>query len=314
MSFALRKELLNTCQALGVQLQYLPLAEAEEDVLSALLQDAIDLRSEGSNELSLELLNAAVEFGVRSGLVDDNRAWALVGLGRRPEAMGLWKELADHPDEGLRTQAQENLRLIAAELSNQLIELAQASGASLPEFEGREFSSLAELELPLLEASIRLRSEGSNELSLELLNAAVEFGVRSGLVDDNRAWALVGLGRLPEAVVLWRELEALAENDVYASMARERLQRYATEADRLAVPNKAQLLVDGGQIEQAKTLLLQAMLDDPSWDGYMTKLIQILKTEPGCQDDENQLNLKAFDFYLDLVEERLKDLEAISIS
>ena len=93
-----------------------------------------------------------------------------------------------------RTQAQENLRLLAGELSEQLIELAEAGGESLPEFEGSEFSALAEFEQPLVEASIRLRSGGNNELSLQLLDAAVVFGVRSGLVDDNRAWALAGSG------------------------------------------------------------------------------------------------------------------------
>ena len=83
------------------------------------------------------------------------------------------------------------------ELGKQLIEPAEAGGESLPEFEGREFSALGDFEQPLVEASIRLRSGGNNELSLQVLDAAVVFGVRSGLVDDNRAWALAGLGRLP---------------------------------------------------------------------------------------------------------------------
>ena len=292
-------------------------------MLTALLQDAIDLRSGGNNELSLQLLNAAVEFGVRSGLVDDNRAWALAGLGRPMEAMGLWNELVHHPDEGLRAQAQENLRLQAGELSNQLIELAEAAGENLPEFEGREFSALAELEQPLVEASIRLRSGGNNELSLQLLNAAVEFGVRSGLVDDNRAWALAGLGRLPEAVALWREVEALSNNNIFVEMARERLQSYAAEADRLVVMNKTQALVDEGQIEQTKAMLVQAMLDDPTWDGYTTMLIQVLKTERGLKVDadllerqlqEDQLSLEAFDLYIDLVEQRLQGVAASSPS
>ena len=323
MSFALRTELLNSCQALGVELHYLQLVEAEEDVITALLQDAIDLRAQGQADRSLALLDAAVEFGVRSGLVDDNRAWALVGLGRRTEAIGLWNELVNHPDEGLRVQAQENVRLLVAELSNQLIELAEAAGESLPEVAGREFSALSEFEQPLVEASIRLRSGGSNELSLALLDAAVEFGVRSGLVDDNRAWALVGLGRLPEAVWLWRELEASTHQDGLAAMARERLQSYATEADRLVATNKAQVLVDEGHIEQAKTVLIQAMLDDPSWDGYTTMLIQVLKNERVHKDDvdllemeleEDQLSLDVFDLYLDFVEQRLEGIAVSSSS
>ena len=259
---------------------------------------------------------------MRSGLVDDNRAWALAGLGRRMEAMGLWNELLDHPDEGRRTQAQENLRLIAGELSKQLIELSEAAGESLPEFAGREFSALSELEQPLVEASIRLRSAGSNELSLQLLDAAVEFGVRSGLVDDNRAWALVGLGRLPAAVALWRAMAALPDQDS-AAMARERLKNYATEADRLSAIYDFKFLVNEGQNEKAKTLLAKAMITDPDWDGYTTELIRLLKTERGYIDDadlleleleENQHSLEVFDLYLDLVEQQVKDIEASTLT
>ena len=45
--------------------------------------------------------------GVRSGLVDDNRAWALAGLGRRTECWSapFGHELLDHPDESRRTQS-----------------------------------------------------------------------------------------------------------------------------------------------------------------------------------------------------------------
>ena len=85
--------------------------------------------------------------------------------------------------------------------------------------------------------------------------------------------------------------------------------------------NKTQELVDEGQIEQAKAMLVQAMLDDPTWDGYTTTLIQVLKTERGLKVDadllerelqEDQLSLEVFDLYLNLVEQRLKNAEAIS--
>ena len=207
------------------------------------------------------------------------------------------------------------------DFSKQLTELVEAAGKSLPEFEGREFSGLSDLELPLVEASIRLRTEGSHELSLELLESAVAFGLRSGLIDDNRAWALVGLGRLPEAVALWRQLEALTDQDELAAIARERLDIYAIKAYRLVEMNKAHLLIKEGQIDESKTVLLRAMLDDPSWDGYAKTLIRLLKKERGHLDDtdvlrreyqEEQLNLEVFDLYLDFVEQRLKD-DAVSL-
>ena len=59
------------------------------------------------------------------------------------------------------------------------------------------------------------------------------------------------------------------------------------------------------------------MLQDPTWDGYTTRLTQLLKTERGPSGDaelleremeEDQLSLEVFDLYLDLVEQRLKDV------
>ena len=234
--------------------------------------------------------------------------------------MGLWNGLLEHEEEGLRTIAQDNLRLVAGELSKQLIELLEAGGESLPEIEGREFGGLSEFEQPLVDASIRLRSGGRNELSLQLLETAVAFGLRSGLVDDNRAWALVGLGRLPEAVALWREMEVLPDKEL-AAIAGERLHIYATEADRVIVRRKVQVLVDEGQIDQAKTVLLQAMLDDPTWHSCTTYLIQVLMIERGYKEDvglterklvEAKLSLEVIDLYLDFVEKRIKDVAANS--
>ena len=133
----------------------------------------------------------------------------------------------------------------------------------------------------------------------------------------------MGLGRLPEAVGLWREMEDFSENDALVAIARERLQSYATEADRIAEINKAQFLLDKGQIEQAKSTLLQAMLDDPSCDGYKTTLMQMLKIERGPKDEadllereleEDQLSLEVFDLYLDFVEQRLDNVSVGSSS
>ena len=62
-------------------------------------------------------------------------------------------------------------------------------------------------------------------------------------------------------------------------MARKRFQSPAHEADRLVQTNKVKFLLDEGQCQEAKNLLLQAMLGDPSWGDYTEMLIQVLKTE-----------------------------------
>ena len=125
----------------------------------------------------------------------------------------------------------------------------------------------------------------------------------------------MGLGRLPEAVGLWRELEAISDNDALVAMARERLQSYATKADRIVETHKVQTLVDEGQIEQAKILLLQAMLEDPNWDDCTRMLIHILKIDRDENGDSDMLDLENYrlsleinDSFLDLVEQRLNEI------
>ena len=286
---------------------------------------AIRFRNTGRDELSLQLLEAAVEAGLQSGWIDDNRARALVNLSRRPEAISLWNGLVDHQDQGLRSIAEEMLELQTMdrllELREQLIRICLEQGW-VAQGLNNTFKSMDALEEAVLQECIHARETGQASTSLLLIEASLAAGMQSPWLKDNLARALVNLERLPEAVALWRELEALPEQDALAGMASEMLERYAGKADRLAATNKAQELIDEGQIEQAKTLLLRAMLVDPTWDGYTDKLIQLLKIERGGDKDdadllkreleEDQLNLEAFDEYLDLVEERLKDAAARS--
>ena len=322
----LRNQWLQLAQAAGESLPEVEAAESSAlaDLERPVLEASIRLRKQGSVELSLQLLEAAVDAGLSSPWIDDNRARALVSLGRRTEAIALWSALVEHPEQSLRNMAQE---LVDQQTLKQLQELKeQLSRIGLEQgWVSEELHHAAEsmeaLEQAVLKESIRSRDAGQAATSLLLIEAAQAGGMHSPWLKDNQARALVHLKRLPEAVALWRELEALPDQETLAAMARDMLQTYSAEADRLASTNKAQELADEGQIEQAKTLLVRSMLADPGWDGYTTKLIEVLKTERGHIDDadllereleEDQLNLEAFDVYLDLVEQRLKDAAASS--
>ena len=179
--------------------EFSALSEFEQPLVEA----SIRLRNGGSDGVAATAGCGSCVW-IAGGLVNDNRAWALVGLGGGQKRLdsGMSCLITQMKDCGLKSR---HLRLQTSELSNQLIELMEAAGESLPEIED-EFSALSEFEQPLVEASIRLRSGGSDELSLQLLDAAVAFGLRSGLVNDNRAWGLVGLGQRTEAFGLWNEL------------------------------------------------------------------------------------------------------------
>ena len=294
-------------------------AQKLEDLEHPLLEEAIQLRDGGHPQASLEVLVAAEKAGLSSGWLIDNQARALVELGRRGEAIELWRALVDHPEEGLRSMARELLELQTTvqlhELREKLDRICLEQGWVAQELQDSA-NSLEALEQAVLKESIRSRNAGQAVTSLLLIEAAQASGMDSPWLKDNQARALVNLQRLPEAVELWRDLEALPEQEALAAMAREMLEQYAAEADRLAATNKAMELAQQGQMEQAKTLLVRAMVADPGWDGYTTALKQVLQQEKGSQDnaalldrelEDDRLNLEAFDVYLDLVEERLKD-------
>jgi len=294
-------------------------AQTLEDLEHPLLEVAIQLRDGGHPEASLELLVAAEHAGLSSGWLTDNQARALVNLGRRGEAIALWNALVDHPEEGLRSMANDLLELQTTEqlqeLRENLARICLEQGWVAQELQDPA-DSLETLEQAVLKESIRSRDAGQAATSLLLIEAALAGGMNSPWLKDNQARALVNLQRLPEAVELWRELESLPDQEALAAMAREMLEHYAAEADRLAATNKAMELAQQGQMEQAKTLLVRAMFADPGREGYTTALKQVLKQEKGSQDnadllerelEDDRLNLEAFDVYLDMVEQRLKD-------
>ena len=237
--------------------------------LKALLDAAIALRESGQVEASLVMLDRCSAEGKRSPWLAGNQARALALLNRRDEAMVIWKALAGSAHDAVSNSAQSMLERLEAEqlneLRNQWLQLAQAAGESLPEVEAAESSALADLERPVLEASIRLRKQGSVELSLQLLEAAVDAGLSSPWIDDNRARALVQLDRPTEALVIW---QALAEGDdermkamaeEMASRLRESqsltpLEEHALASSELAPELKALLdaaiaLRESGQVE-----------------------------------------------------------------
>ena len=315
----LRKNLNELSQSTGQPLQSLNHNDAHSarDMEKLLLEDAIQLRESGEAQTSFDLLTLAETAGLKGGWFQDNKARSLVNLGRRAEAISLWQSLAESDDE-LRTLSQEALAKQQIEhlreLQAQLTKICLEQGWVAQELQiSRE--SMEALEQAVLKESIRSRDAGQAATSLLLIEAAQAGGMNSPWLKDNQARALVNLQRVPEAVELWRELEALPDQEALAAMAQDMLKQYAAEADRLAATNKAMELAQQGQMEQAKTLLVRAMLADPGWEGYTTALKQLVKQEKGSQDntdllerelEDDRLNLEAFDVYLDLVEERLK--------
>ena len=318
----LRDEWLQLAQAEAETLPELESAEATAlaDLERPVLEASIRLRDQGAAALSLRLLEAAREAGLCSAWIDDNRARALVQLNRRAEAQVIWEALAQGDDEGVRAMATEMAELqrtqLVKELSAQLRQLLQNEGRVVQHLPESAPAQLMELELPLLKEAIGLREANDVALSLQVLEAAVAAGLRSGWIDDNRARALVNLERYSEAVELWQALltsDTPALQEAAAAMlelneARGLEQGVLLEVDRL--------LEQADSSEQGSAAALEfltdALLQNPDRDALQEKLQSVATALESSADAEatfaelkpQRQVLKGFDAFLSVLEQR----------
>ncbi len=236
MTSPLRTYLLNTCRELDIEPIHLCDPSSEADLLTALLKEAIDLRGQDNADRSLKLLDAALEAGLSSDWIQDNRARGLIELNRLDEAQTILIKLQDSADKAICEAAESMLIKINTDLaapppgnehSETLPDKPQISPNS-PEdrFITDESAELAEPAAPsvmadlseLLEQAIALRKDGDPQASLNLLEATAAEGISNPWLDDNRARALVDLNCRLEAHAIWKQL-ASSDDGSIAEMA-----------------------------------------------------------------------------------------------
>ena len=318
----LRDEWLQLAQAEAETLPELESAEATAlaDLERPVLEASIRLRDQGAAALSLRLLEAAREAGLCSAWIDDNRARALVQLNRRAEAQVIWEELAQGDDEGVRAMATEMAELqrtqLVKELSAQLRQLLQNEGRVVQHLPESAPAQLMELELPLLKEAIGLREANDVALSLQVLEAAVAAGLRSGWIDDNRARALVNLERYSEAVELWQAL-LTSDTPALQDSAKEMLElNEARGLEQGVLLEVDRLLEQADSSEQGSAAALEfltdALLQNPDRDALQEKLQSVATALESSADAEatfaelkpQRQVLKGFDVFLSVLEQR----------
>ena len=318
----LRDEWLQLAQAEAETLPELESAEATAlaDLERPVLEASIRLRDQGAAALSLRLLEAAREAGLCSAWIDDNRARALVQLNRRAEAQVIWEALAQGDDEGVRAMATEMAELqrtqLVKELSAQLRQLLQNEGRVVQHLPESAPAQLMELELPLLKEAIGLREANDVALSLQVLEAAVAAGLRSGWIDDNRARALVNLERYSEAVELWQAL-LTSDTPALQDSAKEMLElNEARGLEQGVLLEVDRLLEQADSSEQGSAAALEfltdALLQNPDRDALQEKLQSVATALESSADAEatfaelkpQRQVLKGFDVFLSVLEQR----------
>ena len=244
-----------------------PQLSSGEALKQACLEEAIALRDAQQPALSLELLATAEDLGLESGWLHDNRARALVDLGQRQEAQAIWESLKQADDAGLAAAAEA----MAAEQERCVFEALDhlcARQGWYPKHLKRTSQPL--MERILLEL-ISCRELGRAQLSLELAECAETLGWCNGWLLDNKARALVELGRTWEGVGIWRRLAACGD-PALAELAQPMLDLYGSRAE---AEEEIELL-QHGEHEALKQLLLKRLMQDPSDRERLLRLGKLL--------------------------------------
>ncbi len=295
------------------------------DAPDLLIPMTIQLREQGQAAASLALLDAALAMGHEGPWIQDNRARALVDLGRRVDAIVIWEQLQAHHDPLVVNTAEQMLQLqreqLLLPLHETLHQLADQFAWPLRHLGDPASLDLQTYTTTLLQDAIDARESGHPDLSLALLDAALVSGLSNPWLHDNRARALVHLHRLPEAVALWQELGQHGNDDL-RNTAEEMVERFGAQARRQVVLAEATHLEQSGERERAISVLIDALLCDPQCLDIQSQL-QILLAQrdggPTSADDDSRQELEphrrgllAFTEVLNTLEQRLQGDQPMS--
>lgn len=242
--------------------QPLHLRPNSADALTAALKEAIALREHGQAALSLELLRRLEAGGVQSPWIRDNMARALHSQGQTAAATALWRELQSHRDRQAAAAADQMLEQLQRQLLEGLHHHCRFHSWPPRHLPSPEQARDADGLQLALEEAIASREAGKAGLSLALMEEALNQGWQSPWLHDNRARALVNLGRGDEALAVWEELSRHSDAAA-AAMAREAIAQQQDQQRLQALVEQGRQQLDQGQPQQAEALLLEAWLGRP---------------------------------------------------
>ena len=285
-----------------------------------LLKDVVSVRNAGNNEASLRIIDCAIAAGAkRDERLLDNRARALNSLNRFPEAISVWNELQKSDDEDVRDRSKQ----FADDATTKFLYSIQQILVPLCENHGWKIENLSsdcvsfkDLKQLVLQEAIAARQAGKAEFSYQLIEKCFELGLGSPRLKDNQARALINLKRVPEAVSIWRELLNSKTKSGFNQQIHKMLNEYGLIAERTVVREKCSEYVANGDMNAAREIVINAIINDPDWEESMDLLKDIIKIEANENTDQfmqdrdlkdHRLDLQSYELLLNYLEKRVEE-------
>ena len=258
--------------------QPLHVRPSSADPLTSALKEAIALREQGQAALSLELLRRLEAGGVHSPWIRDNMARALHSQGQTAAATALWRELQGHRDRQAAAAADQMLEQLQRQLLEGLHHHCRFHSWPPRHLPSPEQARDADALQLALEEAIASREAGKAGLSLALMEEALNQGWQSPWLHDNRARALVNLGRGDEALAVWEDLSASADH-APAAMAREAIAQQREQHHVQTLLEQGRQRLEQGHAHEAEALLIDVWLKRPD----DTTVLQLLERAINAQ-------------------------------
>ena len=282
---------------------------------SSILNEAIALRKEKKEQLSLHILEITTSAGFVTDAINENIARALINLKRNNEAVQLLQELLSSEKKETKASAERILQLLGKNLLEQAKKLLTTNGWQIRYLPDEAPRLLSEVEPAFLKEAIALRKENQEKLSLSILDLSIKSGLKTERIDDNRARALVNDEQYFEAVTIWNSLKD-SKNAQIQKSAISMLNRFGDKGYEQGVLQKVDAILRSKRDKgQALELLTDAILQSPSNHKIHEKLGEVAlinksKDHQSGQEFEelsaHYQSLAGFEAFVSALEQRYK--------
>ena len=185
-----------------------------------IINEAIELRKNDKNELSLKILEISARAGLKTDSVNSNRARVLFNMGKKRDAVHIWQSLLSSKNEEARNSAQKILSRLSNDLLHSVKRVITNDYLATQHLPDETPQDLSKLGVCILKEAIELRKNKKENLSLEILELTTSAGFETDSINENRARVLINVNRNVDAVKLLEELRSSKKQEIQESAIR----------------------------------------------------------------------------------------------